>query len=113
MKELIIISGKGGTGKTSLIAAFASLAQNKVLCDADVDAADLHLLMAPNIVRRADFISGHTAVIDTDSLADGPTRQNPPDLPDLARECGERVAPPGRPRSASLPTPNQTTKTIP
>jgi len=65
MKELIIISGKGGTGKTSLIAAFASLAHNKVLCDADVDAADLHLIMAPNIVRRADFISGHTAVIDT------------------------------------------------
>jgi MinD superfamily P-loop ATPase len=64
MKELIVISGKGGTGKTSLIAAFASLAQNKVLCDADVDAADLHLIMNPNIVRRADFISGHTAAID-------------------------------------------------
>jgi MinD superfamily P-loop ATPase len=66
MKELIIISGKGGTGKTSLISAFASLAQRKVLCDADVDAADLHLIMNPNIVRRADFISGHTAAIDTD-----------------------------------------------
>ncbi len=38
MKELVIISGKGGTGKTSLTAAFASLVQNKVLCDADVDA---------------------------------------------------------------------------
>ena len=69
MKELIIISGKGGTGKTSLIAAFASLAQNKVLCDADVDAADLHLIMDPNIVRRADFISGHTAAIDTDKCS--------------------------------------------
>ena len=69
MKELIIISGKGGTGKTSLIAAFASLAQNKVLCDADVDAADLHLIMAPNIVWRANFISGHTAVIDTDKCS--------------------------------------------
>jgi len=64
MKELIIISGKGGTGKTSLIAAFATLAQNKVLCDADVDAADLHLIMNPDIVRRTDFISGHTAAID-------------------------------------------------
>ena len=69
MKELIIISGKGGTGKTSLIAAFASLAQNKVLCDADVDAADLHLIMNPQIVRRADFISGHTAAIDTDKCS--------------------------------------------
>jgi MinD superfamily P-loop ATPase len=69
MKELIIISGKGGTGKTSLISAFASLAQKKVLCDADVDAADLHLIMNPNIVRRADFISGHTAAIDTDKCS--------------------------------------------
>jgi MinD superfamily P-loop ATPase len=64
MKELIVISGKGGTGKTSLIAAFASLAQNKVLCDADVDAADLHLIMDPHVSRRADFKSGHTADID-------------------------------------------------
>ena len=61
---MIVISGKGGTGKTSLIAAFASLAQNKVLCDADVDAADLHLIMDPHVSRRADFKSGHLAVID-------------------------------------------------
>ena len=39
MKEIVIISGKGGTGKTSIVAAFAALAENKVLCDADVDAA--------------------------------------------------------------------------
>jgi MinD superfamily P-loop ATPase len=45
MKEIVIISGKGGTGKTSLMAAFSSLAKTKVLCDADVDAADLHLIM--------------------------------------------------------------------
>ena len=64
MKELIVISGKGGTGKTSLIAAFASLAENKVLCDADVDAADLHLIMDPHISIRTDFRSGHTANID-------------------------------------------------
>ena len=64
MKELIVISGKGGTGKTSLIAAFASLAENKVLCDADVDAADLHLIMDPHISTRADFKSGHTAEIN-------------------------------------------------
>jgi len=52
MKELIIISGKGGTGKTSLMAAFAYLAENKVLCDADVDAADLHLVTAPDILEK-------------------------------------------------------------
>ncbi|MGW8302048.1 MAG: P-loop NTPase [Desulfobacterales bacterium] len=70
MKELIVISGKGGTGKTSLIAAFASLAENKVLCDADVDAADLHLLMDPHISIRADFKSGHTANIDRDKCSE-------------------------------------------
>ena len=70
MKELIVISGKGGTGKTSLIAAFASLAENKVLCDADVDAADLHLLMDPHISVRTDFKSGHTANIDRDKCSE-------------------------------------------
>ena len=65
MKELIVISGKGGTGKTSLLAAFASLANGKVLCDADVDAADLHLVMDPEIKNRQTFQSGNTAVIDT------------------------------------------------
>ena len=65
MKELIVISGKGGTGKTSLTAAFANLAGNKVLCDADVDAADLHLLTAPAIRQRQDFQSGNTAIIDS------------------------------------------------
>jgi len=66
IKELVIISGKGGTGKTSLMAAFASLAKNKVLCDADVDAADLHLITNPQIMRRNDFQAGNTAVINKD-----------------------------------------------
>ena len=66
INELVIISGKGGTGKTSLMAAFASLAENKVLCDADVDAADLHLITNPEILRRHDFQSGNTAVINKD-----------------------------------------------
>ncbi len=66
MKELVIISGKGGTGKTSLMAAFASLAQDKVLCDADVDAADLHLITAPVVKERHDFQGGHTAAIRND-----------------------------------------------
>jgi len=66
MKELVVISGKGGTGKTSILAAFASLVKKKALCDADVDAADLHLIMNPQIKERHDFESGHTAVIDQD-----------------------------------------------
>jgi len=64
MKELVIISGKGGTGKTSLVASFASLAENKVLCDADVDAADLHLIMNPDVKEEHDFQGGNTAVIN-------------------------------------------------
>jgi MinD superfamily P-loop ATPase len=64
MKELIVISGKGGTGKTSLVASFASLAEKKVLCDADVDAPDLHLIMDPEAIKRADFQAGFTADID-------------------------------------------------
>jgi len=70
MKELVVISGKGGTGKTSLMAAFASLSKNRVLCDADVDAADLHLIMAPNVRKRAVFESGHTAVINKDKCSE-------------------------------------------
>jgi MinD superfamily P-loop ATPase len=66
VKELVVISGKGGTGKTSLMAAFASLSENKVLCDADVDAADLHLLTDPDIMERHDFQGGGTAVIQPD-----------------------------------------------
>jgi len=65
MREIVIISGKGGTGKTSLTAAFASLAENFVLCDADVDAADLHLLMQPATRHRSDFMGGSKAVINS------------------------------------------------
>ncbi len=66
MRELVILSGKGGTGKTSLTGAFAFFSTNKVLCDADVDAADLHLLMLPDIQKQADFKGGGVAVIDSD-----------------------------------------------
>jgi len=69
MKEIVIISGKGGTGKTSIIAAFASLAKNKVLCDADVDAADLHLIVDPEIKEHHDFESGHTAIINQEKCS--------------------------------------------
>jgi len=70
LKEIVIISGKGGTGKTSIVSAFASLAENKVLCDADVDAADLHLIMAPEIKERHDFDAGHRAKIDLDKCTE-------------------------------------------
>lgn len=64
MKELVVVSGKGGTGKTSLTAAFSSLSNRHILCDADVDAADLHLILSPEIKKRTDFYGGSKAVID-------------------------------------------------
>lgn len=70
MKEIVVISGKGGTGKTSLTAAFASLAGNMILCDADVDAADLHLLTAPDIRKRTDFKGGGLAVIQKEKCTE-------------------------------------------
>ena len=63
VKELVVISGKGGTGKTSIAASFAALATNAVLADCDVDAADMHLLAAPRIVRRESFTGGKRARI--------------------------------------------------
>ncbi len=64
MKQIAIISGKGGTGKTIISGSFAALAKNKVMADCDVDAADLHLLLQPEIKERHDFRSGLSAVID-------------------------------------------------
>ena len=64
MRELVIISGKGGTGKTVTTGAFATLAKNKVMADCDVDAADLHLLLQPEIKEEKDFLSGTEAVIN-------------------------------------------------
>ncbi len=66
MKELVILSGKGGTGKTSITAAFASILDNAILCDADVDAADLHLIASPDIQKESDFFGGYEAVINPD-----------------------------------------------
>ena len=63
MHELVIISGKGGTGKTSVTASFALLAERPVIADCDVDAADLHLLLEPELLQRNEFRSGHKAVI--------------------------------------------------
>jgi MinD superfamily P-loop ATPase len=66
MIEITIISGKGGTGKTSLTGAFAHLAQNHVICDLDVDAPDLHLLLDPRNIQVEEFYSGHSPFIDND-----------------------------------------------
>lgn len=64
MKELVVISGKGGTGKTSIVASFGALAENNVLADCDVDAADLGLLLEPRMRHREEFRSSKSAVID-------------------------------------------------
>ena len=63
VKELVVISGKGGTGKTSIVASFAALAEKVVLADCDVDAADLHLVLEPKIARRESFSGGKRARI--------------------------------------------------
>ena len=64
VKELLVISGKGGTGKTSIVGAFAVLAKSKVLADCDVDAADLHLLLKPTVRNTTEFYGSKKAVID-------------------------------------------------
>ncbi len=73
MKELVLISGKGGTGKTSLVACFAALAENKVLADCDVDAADLHLVLDTRVGHTEPFQGGKKASI----------------IEDLCTGCGE------------------------
>jgi MinD superfamily P-loop ATPase len=74
--ELVVISGKGGTGKTSVVASFAVLARDVVVADCDVDAADLHLILDPEILETHSFVSGHEAVIrQGDCNAFGTCRQ--------------------------------------
>lgn len=64
MKEIVILSGKGGTGKTSIVGSLAAIADSKIMVDCDVDAADLHLLLRPSVKEERDFISGKTATIN-------------------------------------------------
>ena len=70
MREIVVISGKGGTGKTTVCAAFAALAhaqgQKAVLCDLDVDVPDMHILLNPQVQQEEVFISGNTARINPD-----------------------------------------------
>ena len=69
MKELVVLSGKGGTGKTSVVAAFAALADRKVLADCDVDAADLHLILAPQTLQVEEFRGRRRARVVSDLCA--------------------------------------------
>ena len=64
MQEVVVLSGKGGTGKTSIVGSFAALAKSKVLVDCDVDAATLHLLLQPAIREKHEFWSGKVAIIN-------------------------------------------------
>jgi len=64
--EIVIISGKGGTGKTSIAACFAQLAAGSIVSDCDVDAADLHLVLNPEIQEEGDFVGGIAVEIDAD-----------------------------------------------
>ena len=64
MKQITVISGKGGTGKTTLVGSFAALAENKVIADCDVDAPDLHLLLHPEIIKKEEFKGLKVAVMD-------------------------------------------------
>ena len=64
MKQLTVLSGKGGTGKTTLTACFAVLAKNAVVADCDVDAPDLHMLLHPKIIETQQFKGSKVALID-------------------------------------------------
>ncbi len=66
MKEVVVLSGKGGTGKTSIVGSLAALAASKVMADCDVDAADLHLLLQPSVLSETEFRSGQIASIDAE-----------------------------------------------
>ena len=72
MKELVVVSGKGGTGKTSVVAALAVQARRLVVADCDVDASNLHLVLQPSVRQRHDFSGGKVARI----------------VPDLCTGCG-------------------------
>lgn len=64
MKQITVLSGKGGTGKTTLVASFAALAKRMIVTDCDVDAPDLHLLLNPEIQQKMEFKGSKLAVID-------------------------------------------------
>jgi MinD superfamily P-loop ATPase len=104
MKQLVILSGKGGTGKTSVAAAFAHLAYmgppglNAIIADADVDAANLELVLSPQKLENHDFFGGSVAVIDQDNcqgcgICEQVCRFDAIRPPDLGYEIAYRVDP--------------------
>ncbi len=64
IKEVIVVSGKGGTGKTSVVGSLVSLMTNRVAADCDVDAANLHMILNPMVIEEKEFIGGKKATID-------------------------------------------------
>ena len=64
MKQLTVLSGKGGTGKTTITASLTVLAKNTVVADCDVDAPDLHILLHPKVIKTQEFKGAKLAVID-------------------------------------------------
>lgn len=72
MKEIVVVSGKGGTGKTSVVASLACLIENKAMVDCDVDAANLSLVLSPRVIEEKDFYAGKKAQI----------------LPEKCTQCG-------------------------
>jgi len=70
LKEIVILSGKGGTGKTTIAASFAVLSRNSVIADCDVDAPDLHMLLHPKIIQTQEFEGPKLAEIDTEKCVD-------------------------------------------
>lgn len=68
--EIAVVSGKGGTGKTSTVMALASVAKPVVLADCDVDAADLYIIARPELIQQGDFPGGKHAVIDAQRCMD-------------------------------------------
>lgn len=76
MREILVISGKGGTGKTSVTAAFAHLSEGAVICDLDVDAPDLHLILRPDRRQTKSFVAGfEPRVVDEKCTACGTCEQ--------------------------------------
>ncbi|MFX1483588.1 MAG: ATP-binding protein [Promethearchaeota archaeon] len=97
VREVAVVSGKGGTGKTTIAASFIALARDLVIADCDVDAPDLHILLQPDLAKTEEFVSSKTAIIDESVCTDCKVCQNvcrfdavfPPHVDQVACEgCG-------------------------
>ena len=68
MKQLTIISGKGGTGKTTIASNFIKMAHSHIAVDCDVDAANLHILLEPTILKTEEFVGGAIAIVSEECI---------------------------------------------